>query len=87
MNNGVAYGATENEKDPIFGALSVAQLILQREAAALQFVAHALESQQRLREEWKRALALAVNYTSTETTTRGGKIVLVGVGKSGMCTV
>lgn len=63
-------------------AVQVAQTVLQREADAIQYVAKALERDVALQEAWDRALTLALRVMEP-VDGAAGKIVLVGVGKSG----
>lgn len=60
--------------------IGLAQLILHREAVALQALAHKLTAQQAVQEHLKEALRLSYKYTQD----MHGKMVLVGVGKSGI---
>lgn len=64
-------------------ALDLAKLIVQREADALLYVADALRTSSTTQASFRRALALALEYTREDAGRAAGKIVVVGVGKSG----
>lgn len=67
-------------------ALELAKVIVHREAQALRHLADTLEQSPAAQREFRRALQLALQYTSRVPGHPGGKMIVVGVGKSGTWT-
>ena len=65
-------------------AMDLAELIVQREADALVNAAVALRNNVTTRNSMRRAIALALRSTSAVPNVPGGKLIVSGIGKSGM---
>ncbi|WFD27710.1 hypothetical protein MNAN1_002715 [Malassezia nana] len=80
MNGNAAVASSDANGIELQKGVGLAQLILQREASALQALADKLSAQQAVQEPLQEALHIATKYTQDLQ----GKMVLVGVGKSGI---
>ncbi|SHO78202.1 Uncharacterized protein MSYG_2544 [Malassezia sympodialis ATCC 42132] len=80
MNGNVAAGSHILTKAALRKGMELAQMVLQREAAALQAQANKLCAQQAVQDRLQEALYISAKYTQDMQ----GKMVLVGVGKSGL---
>ncbi|PKI84400.1 hypothetical protein MVES1_001553 [Malassezia vespertilionis] len=65
-------------------ALDVAILVVQREADALQHVSSAMQQSPRMQSSFRRALQLLLQKTRLVDGRPLGKVVVVGIGKSGI---
>lgn len=80
MNGFATFGNDKLSKTALQQGMELAQVVLQREAAALQAQAHKLCAQQAVQDRLQEALYISAKYTQNNQ----GKMVLVGVGKSGL---
>lgn len=89
MNGAVATkaGAQANGSAPLDAcldeALDLAMLIVEREANALQYVSETLQKSPKKKECFRQALALALESTGRAHGGPSGKVIVVGIGKSG----
>ncbi|WFD01288.1 hypothetical protein MYAM1_004050 [Malassezia yamatoensis] len=65
-------------------ALKVATSVADREAEALHHISDTLRRSPKMQRGFRHALQLALQYTSAVPGNPGGKIIVVGVGKSGI---
>lgn len=63
--------------------MDLAMLIVEREAKALQYVSETLQKSPEKKERFRQALALALESTGQAHGGPSGKIIVVGIGKSG----
>lgn len=80
-------GAQANGSAPLDAcldeAMDLAMLIVEREAKALQYVSETLQKSPEKKERFRQALALALESTGQAHGSPSGKIIVVGIGKSG----
>ncbi|WFD45306.1 hypothetical protein MPSI1_003988 [Malassezia psittaci] len=73
----------ETQMESLLGkALEVATSVVDREAEALRHISDTLRRSPKMQRGFRHALQLALQYTSPVPGNPGGKIIVVGVGKS-----